>query len=159
MATSAVLHRTTELSEPYRGTGLRTGSKFLRYTLPGFEPGEDGQHRTIQARRIKYRVAVPGYEWLSDDQIEKVLDCTTHARDRFLVALLAVTGMRIGEGLGLRREDMHFLPDFTSLGCRVGGPHVHVRRRLNSNNAYAKSHYSRWIPVEAETVELYAAYR
>ncbi|QHA09788.1 tyrosine-type recombinase/integrase [Streptomyces broussonetiae] len=133
--------------------------KFLHYTPPGFDPGEDGQHRAIQARRIKYRVAVPGYEWLSDDQIEKVLDCTTHARDRFLVALLAVTGMRIGEGLGLRREDMHFLPDSTSLGCRIDGPHVHVRRRLNSNNAYAKSHYPRWIPVEAETVELYAAYR
>ncbi|MDX3762629.1 hypothetical protein [Streptomyces sp. AK02-04a] len=33
--------------------------KFLRYTPPGFEAGEDGQHRTVQARRIKYRVAVP----------------------------------------------------------------------------------------------------
>ncbi|WSW78181.1 hypothetical protein OG390_38165 [Streptomyces sp. NBC_00996] len=40
--------------------------KFLHYTAPGFDPGEDGQHRTIQERRIEYRVAVPGYEWLSD---------------------------------------------------------------------------------------------
>lgn len=133
--------------------------KFLHYIPPGFDPGEDGQHRTIQARRIKYHVAVPGYEWLSDDQIDKIVDCTTHARDRFLVSLLAVTGMRIGECLGLRREDMHFLPDSTSLSCRIEGPHVHVRRRLNSNNAYAKSPYPRWIPVEAETVGLYAAYR
>lgn len=133
--------------------------KFLHYTPPGFDAGEDGQHRTVQARRIKYRVAVPGYEWLSDDEIHKIVDCTTHARDRFLVSLLAVTGMRIGEGLGLRREDMHFLPDSTLLGCRVAGPHVHVRCRLNSNNAYAKSRHPRWIPVEAETVELYAAYR
>lgn len=133
--------------------------KFLRYTPPGFDPGEDGQHRTVQARRIKYRVAVPGYEWLSDEQIAKVIGCTTHARDRFLVSLLAVTGMRIGEALGLRREDMHFLPDSSSLGCRIEGPHVHVRRRLNSNGAYAKSRQSRWIPVEAETVALYADYR
>ncbi|MEU0738624.1 tyrosine-type recombinase/integrase [Streptomyces sp. NPDC006134] len=133
--------------------------KFLRYAPPGFDPGEDGQHRTVQARRIKYRVAVPGYEWLSDEQIAQVIDCTTRARDRFLVSLLAVTGMRIGEALGLRREDMHFLPDSTALGCRIEGPHVHVRRRLNSNNAYAKSRQSRWIPVEADTVALYADYR
>ncbi|MER7739380.1 tyrosine-type recombinase/integrase [Streptomyces sp. NPDC096538] len=133
--------------------------KFLCYTPPGFEPGEDGQHRTVQARRIKYRVAVPGYAWLSDEQITKVIECTTHARDRFLVSLLAATGMRIGEALGLRREDMHFLPDSTALGCRIEGPHVHVRRRLNSNSAYAKSRQSRWIPVETGTVALYVDYR
>ncbi|MFF9811108.1 hypothetical protein ACF1G5_39535 [Streptomyces coeruleorubidus] len=53
---------------------------------------------------------------------------------------------------------MHFLPDSSSLGCRIEGPHVHVRRRSNSS-AYAKSRQSRWIPVEAETVALYADYR
>jgi integrase/recombinase XerD len=133
--------------------------KFLRYTPPGFDAGEDGQHRTIQARRLKYRVAVPGYEWLSDEQIHYLISFTTHARDRFLISLLAVTGVRIGEALGLRREDMHFLPDSTSLGCRVAGPHIHVRRRRNSNGAYAKSRHPRWIPVEADTVALYADYR
>lgn len=133
--------------------------KFLRYTPPGFDPGEHGQHRTVQARRIKYRVAVAGYEWLSDEQVTKVIKCTTHARDRFLVSLLAATGMRIGESLGLRRQDMHFLPDSNALGCRIEGPHVHVRRRLNSNNAYAKSRQSRWIPVEIDTVALYSDYR
>lgn len=34
--------------------------KFLHYAPPGFDAGEDGQHRTVQAQRIKYRVAVPG---------------------------------------------------------------------------------------------------
>ena len=134
-------------------------TKYLHYTPPGFDEGEDGQHRTVQARRIKYKVAVKGYEWLSDDEIDRILACTTRARDRFLVQLLAVTGVRIGEGLGLRREDMHFLPDSKSLGCRVEGPHIHVRRRLNSNGAFAKSRQSRWIPVEADTVALYTDYR
>ncbi|WP_434593672.1 tyrosine-type recombinase/integrase [Streptomyces sp. A5-4] len=133
--------------------------KYLHYTPPGFDAGEDGQNRNVKGRRIKFRVAVPGYEWLSDDEIHRLIGFTTHARDRFLVSLLAVTGMRIGEALGLRREDMHFLPDSTSLGCRVEGPHVHVRRRRNSNDAYAKSPEPRWIPVEADTVGAYAEYR
>ncbi|MEU9606349.1 tyrosine-type recombinase/integrase [Streptomyces sp. NPDC048057] len=133
--------------------------KFLRFTPPGFDAGEEGQHLTVQARTIKYRVAVPGYEWLSDEEIGHLLDLTAHARDRFLIALLAVTGMRIGEALGLRREDMHFLPDSSSLGCKVAGPHVHVRRRRNTNGAYAKSPFPRWIPVAADTVALYADYQ
>ncbi|MFI5682328.1 hypothetical protein [Streptomyces sp. NPDC051636] len=54
---------------------------------------------------------------------------------------------------------MHFLPDSAPLGCRIEGPHVHVRRRLNSNHAYAKSRQSRWIPVEVGTITLYAEYR
>lgn len=133
--------------------------RFLRFAPAGFDPGEDGQNLHIEGRRLKFRVAVPGYEWLTDEEVEKVLAVTTHARDRFLVGLLSVTGMRIGEALGLRREDMHFLPDSRSLGCKVPGPHVHVRRRVNSNNAFAKSVDPRWIPVDEDTVAYYAEYR
>jgi integrase/recombinase XerD len=138
---------------------LLVETKYLRYTPPGFDPGEDGQNRTVQGRRIKFRVAVPGYEWLTDEEIEQLVAQTRHARDRFLIRLMAATGMRIGETLGLRREDMHLLPDSRALGCRVSDAHVHVRRRLNSNGAYAKSVHPRWIPVDEEIVELYTLYR
>ena len=53
------------------------------------------------------------------------------ARDQFLVILLRDTGLRIGEALGLRRADMHLLPDPRGLGCTVVGAHVHVRHRAN----------------------------
>lgn len=66
--------------------------------------------------------------------------------------------MRIGETLGLRREDMHLLSNSASLGCRVAGPHVHVRRRANANGALAKSRFPRSIPVTEELVGLYADY-
>lgn len=132
--------------------------RFLRFAPKGFDAGEDGQNLQIEGRRLKFRVAVPGYEWLTDEEIDLILAATTRARDRFLVGLLAVTGMRIGEALGLRREDMHFLPDSRLLGCQVKGPHVHVRRRVNTNNAFAKSVQPRWIPVEEDTVGLYAEY-
>lgn len=70
-----------------------------------------------------------------------------------------MTGTRIGEALGLRREDMHFLPDSRLLGCKVKGPHVHVGRRVNSNNAFATSVDPRWIPVDEVTVGLSTEYR
>ena len=75
-----------------------------------------------------------------------------------MVALIGSTGMRIGETLGLRREDMHLVASSTALGCRVAGPHVHVRRRANANGALAKSRFPRSIPATEDVVELYADY-
>ncbi len=82
------------------------------------------------------------------------------ARDRFLTALLACTGLRIGEALGLHRGDMHLLASSRAVGCGVEGPHVHVRRRAdNPNRALAKSRFSRMVPVTADLVALYADYQ
>ncbi|WP_242436544.1 tyrosine-type recombinase/integrase [Streptomyces sp. CB02488] len=137
-----------QLSEP----------KHLRHLPRGFDPGEDDQFRVIRARRIKYRLSVEGYEWLTDEQIDHLIALTGRARDRLLITLLACTGMRIGEALGMRRHDMHLLTDSSSLGCRVAGPHVHVRRRRNANGAMAKARMPRSIPVTEELADAYAAY-
>ncbi|MBA6433834.1 tyrosine-type recombinase/integrase [Streptomyces sp. GMR22] len=139
---------TAQLSEP----------KYLHHLPRGFDPGEDDQFRTVRARRIKYQLAVEGYEWLTDEQIDHLIDLTPRARDRFLVTLLACTGMRIGEGLGIRRQDVHLLSDSSSLGCRTAGPHVHVRRRRNANGALAKARMPRSIPVTEELVGSYTDY-
>ncbi|MFE0147855.1 tyrosine-type recombinase/integrase [Nonomuraea sp. NPDC059007] len=132
--------------------------KHLSYLPPGYNPGEDGQFRVARTKVIKFKVAIEGFEWLNQQQLATIVGLTRHARDRFLIALLAGTGMRIGEGLGLRREDMHFLANSAGLGCQVSGPHVHVRRRRNSNGALAKARFPRWIPVTEELVTLYADY-
>ncbi|MEU1122404.1 tyrosine-type recombinase/integrase [Streptomyces sp. NPDC005899] len=132
--------------------------KYLAYLPPGYNLGEEGQFRTVRAKVIKFEVAVEGYEWLNPEQFAQVLGQTRRARDRFLVAMLGGTGMRIGEALGLRREDMHLLSNSVALGCQVAGPHVHVRRRQNSNGALAKARMPRSIPVTDELVTLYADY-
>lgn len=67
--------------------------------------------------------------------------------------------MRIGEALGLRREDMHFLPRSTELGCQLRGPHVHIKRRANDNGALAKSRFERTVPITDEIADLYADYQ
>ncbi|MGW2515360.1 tyrosine-type recombinase/integrase [Streptomyces scopuliridis] len=134
--------------------------KYLAYLPDGFDPGEDGQNRTIGARAIKFSVAVPGFEWLTYEHVDQLLAVAPHARDRFLLVLLRDTGIRIGEALGLRREDMHLLPNSTTVGCTVGGPHIHIiRRSANANGALAKSRRPRWIPVDPDTAGAYADYQ
>jgi integrase len=68
--------------------------------------------------------------------------------------------MRIGEALGLRRQDVHLLPDSRVLGCAVAGPHVHVRRRRdNANGALAKARFPRSIPVTQDLAGFYGDYQ
>lgn len=133
--------------------------RHLAFAPPGYDRGEDGQFAVVSVKTIRFKVAVPGYEYLTDGEIQTILDFTTRARDRLLVALLAVTGCRIGEVLGLRREDMHLLASSRTLGCPVEGPHVHVRRRQNANGALAKTRKPRWIPVGEDIGGLYADYQ
>ncbi len=70
-----------------------------------------------------------------------------HLRDRFLFAVLFDTGMRIGEALGLRHEDI-----------AAAESQITVQRRVNDNGARSKSCAPRTVPVSAELVRLYADY-
>jgi integrase/recombinase XerD len=71
---------------------------------------------------------------------------------------MARAGLRRGEVAGLRREDIHFVLDSTSLGCPITGSHVHVVRRDNVNGAWAKSRRSRPVPVDFLVVQAYDQY-
>lgn len=127
--------------------------------VPGYDVGEDGQFSVVRGRLLRKAAAAPELRWLSLEQLMAVTGAAVNARDRLLVLLLAVTGIRIGEALGLRREDVHFLPSSASLGCAVEGAHVHIRRRMNANRAMAKSRYPRWVPVPDDVIDVYAEYQ
>ncbi|MGH9137866.1 MAG: tyrosine-type recombinase/integrase [Acidimicrobiales bacterium] len=133
--------------------------RWLRFTPPGFDAGESGQFRAVRARVIKARAETPFPDALSAEQSQAVLARCRRPRERFLVLLLHDTGLRIGEALGLRREDMHVLPDSRTLGCAVVGPHVHVRRRANPNGALSKSRVPRVVPASDAVVGAYADYQ
>ena len=134
-------------------------TRYLRFAPAGYDPGEDGQFRTVRSRVLRYAVPERPFEFLGPEQIGPLVAAAGNVRDRFLIALLAVTGMRIGESLGLHRQDMHLLADSRSVGCAVAGPHVHVRRRAdNVNGALAKTRAPRSIPVPEAVVGLYADY-
>jgi integrase/recombinase XerD len=87
------------------------------------------QHRVSMPRTRRNRAA--------DEEVLALLRACRCARDRFIVMLLARAGLRRGEAAGLRRSDMHFMPDSAALGRTVQGAHVHVVRRLNANRAWA----------------------
>ena len=138
-----------QLSEP----------RWLRFTPPGFDAGESGQFRTVRARALKARAQVSFPEALTSEQAGAVLACCLRPRERFMVILLLDTGLRIGEALGLRRADMHLLPDSRGLGCIVVGAHVHVRHRANPNGALAKSRFPRTVPASDAVLASYADYQ
>ena len=145
---------------PQRAVAALAEPRYLKHLPPGYDPGESGQFRTVRRRALRFAVAEPGYQTLTAGQIEAMSGLARSARDRFLVVLLACTGMRIGEALGMRREDVHLLPDSRVLGCAVEGPHVHVRRRKdNANGALAKARFPRSIPVTGEVALLYGDYQ
>lgn len=132
---------------------------WLRFTPPGFDAGESGQFRMVRARALKARAETPFPEALTAEQFRAVLGCCRRARERFVVVLAHDTGLRIGEALGLRRQDMHLLPDSRSLGCAVVGAHLHVRHRANPNGALAKSRFPRMVPASPAVLDTYGDYQ
>lgn len=139
-----------------------------KYLAPGVKGGETGRTVRVKARELTVPDAASSAghpEWLeSPEHRQALLDVELTSRDRFLVDLLYSTGVRGGEALSLFRENLHFLQDNSVLGCRIKGPHIHVKRNPTRNGARAKGSWtrgavSRWVPVPADVVYSYEAYR
>lgn len=105
--------------------------------------GSDGNQRR---RTIKLKTTQQVPRTLSAESLAAVASACERLRDRFLIELLARTGMRIGEALGLRHEDID-----------AAGSMVRIRRRNNSNGARAKG-ANPDIPVSAALIRLYTDY-
>lgn len=83
---------------------------------------------------------------LTEAEAAALVEACDRLRDQFLLSLLRGTGLRIGEALGLRHEDIDALR-------RV----IVVRQRENVNRARAKTH-SREVPVDPALIRLYSDY-
>jgi site-specific recombinase XerD len=126
----------TEL-QPVRAR--RTGWKPFLYHLAG---GQPERRRTIKLREPRRHPTI-----LTVTQVQAILDACTRMRDRFLFVLLWESGLRIGEALGLRHEDV-----------AAAEGEVTVTRRVNDNRAWAKSVSPRTIPIGPDVVRLYVDY-
>ena len=126
--------------------------------LPGQARGEDGRMAWRLRARHRLRDEERPVDRAGDEEIVALLGACRSARDRLIVLLMARGGLRRGEVCGLRRCDVHLLPDSRALGCETARAHLHVVRRDNPNGAWAKSRRQRVVPLDFVTVHAFDAY-
>lgn len=85
---------------------------------------------------------------LTSNEVARVRAACQRARERFWVTLLDQTGLRRGEALGLRHEDLRL---------RAGEVHV-VPREFNVNEAQVKGLKARTVPIGPAVLDSYADY-
>jgi integrase/recombinase XerD len=119
----------------YAGTAFRP---FLHHVT-----GKNPQPRLA----VKVTAARPLPRVLTAAEAQAVLDACGRLRDRLLLGMLLDTGVRIGEALGMRHEDID-----------IGGCLVRVVARDNANGARAKGGRGREVPASAPLMRLYADY-
>jgi site-specific recombinase XerD len=99
-----------------------------------------------RAVRLPERQRLP--RTLSLERVAAVIDCQQRLRDRFLFALLASTGMRVGQALGLRHEDV------ISWERRI----EIVAREDDLSRARSKGGARGSVPVPGELIRLWSDY-
>jgi integrase/recombinase XerD len=125
--------------QPAGRRGAAASYKPFLHHITGKEP----QRRSV----IKLKTPRARPQVLTAAEAQTILDACDHLRDRLLFALLLDCGVRIGEALGRRHEDMG-----------IAEHAVTVTPRPNDNRARAKAGVSRAIPASAELMRLYADY-
>ncbi|MDV6278490.1 tyrosine-type recombinase/integrase [Rhodococcus erythropolis] len=120
--------------------------------LPMAAQNESGDLRYRMRARHGLHQPETAVDRATDAEIVALFKACRNARDRLIVFLLARAGLRRGEAAGLRRCDLHLLPDNSVHDCSVAGAHLHVVRRANPNGAWAKSRRQRMVPLDFLTV-------
>lgn len=122
---------------------MQPGRKYKPF-LHHISKGKEVKTRLL---KIKEPKTFPGC--LTPEQVNILVEACNGLRDRFLIRLLYETGLRIGEALGLRHEDM------------VTGKANEIRivpRANNINYVRAKSGAERIVHVSKELMKWYSAY-
>jgi site-specific recombinase XerD len=115
----------------------------------GYKPFLHGIARSRprgRAVRLPEQQSLP--RTLSLEQVAAVIDCQERLRNRFLFALLASTGMRVGQALGLRHEDVVAWERRIAIRAREG---AHRRAR-------SKGGAEGGVPVAPELMRLWSDY-
>jgi integrase len=139
--------------EFYERTGKFEGIDVYSYEFQpkrNYKPFLEGIAKTkaVKTRMVKVKEPKKFPGCLTTGQVKQLIDACNRIRDKFLLCLLYETGMRIGEVLGLRHEDIH----------SAGENKIHVLPRLdNYNKARAKTG-ERTIHVSKNLMRLYSDY-
>lgn len=132
--------------------GVDLGELLTTWLVPGRSGWKPFLHHISKAgprkrRTISLKTPRRLPRVLTAGEVQAILDSCTRLRDRLLFAVLYDTGMRIGEALGLRHEDL-----------AAAERQVSITARVNGNGARVKSGRGRIVPVGAGLLRLYADY-
>lgn len=106
------------------------------------------KNKPVKSRLIKLKIPHKTPKTLTQNQIKELIKNCLSLRDQFLISLLYETGMRIGQALGLRHEDI-----------KSWDNEIHIiPRNHNENEARAKTHSSNIIHVSQKLITLYTRY-
>lgn len=104
--------------------------------------------RPMRSSALKVREERRQPKTLTGEQVQALLNACGHLRDRFLLALLYETGMRIGQALGLRHADVR----------GWAGEVAIVPRDDNANGARTKGHETHLVHISSGLARLYSDY-
>lgn len=108
------------------------------------------KNKAVKTRLIKLKEPKTLPVTLTSEQVKQLINGCQTLRDKFLILLLYETGMRIGEALGLRHEDIDSV---------AGKNEIHVvPREDNYNDARGKSKRERIMQVNGDLMKLYGRY-
>jgi site-specific recombinase XerD len=130
------------------------GALFVMGEVPDPGIAERPVRRFALRPRHVLRAEQPGeVDPVTREEFNALMRVTVNWRDRLLLVLMRHAGLRRGEAVMLREEDVHLMADARELGCvaRVGA-HMHVRRRTTEQGSSAKSSRGRTVPVDAVVV-------
>ena len=107
------------------------------------------KNKDVKTRLLKIKEPKTLPRCLTAEQVKNLISACNNWRDKFLLRLLYESGLRIGEALGLRHEDM-----ITGNDNKIKV----VPRHNNQNNVRAKGGVRRTVHVSKELMQWYTAY-
>ena len=156
VAASTVSRKLSALAAFYQHqvrNGVPVGASLTRWQLPGRRGGwkpflhHISKSTPQPARTLTVKVPKKLPRILTAAEMQAIVDACDHLRDRFLLALLWDSGIRVGEALGLRHEDI----------CPAERE-ITIVPRVNDNGARSKSRDARTVPVSAQVIRLWGDY-
>lgn len=130
-------------------------SEKLRKTIPGSRRGFKDflyhitKDKDFAVKVLKVKVPKTRPKTLEKEQVEKLIDNCSNIRDKFLIKLLWVTGVRIGEALALWLEDFE-----------IDAQKIHIvdRGELDNKAEIKTVHSPRVIDVSVELINDFMEY-
>lgn len=104
--------------------------------------------KPVRTRLLKLKVPKRAPKTITTEQVQELIEACRSVRDKFLVCLLHESGMRIGQALGLRHEDIQSMDNLIRIEPRDD----------NANGARAKTVDPYTVHVSQGLMGLYTQY-